>query len=407
MVLNFESLFSSRSLGRFFASSKFLWGDRCSFEVLERLSQTSTSEIFVDALFANSDWYAKLLKSSTVDTKIKLLSGPPIYEEIVRFCEENPDLPELIVTVGGGSVSDFAKGTLAIRHLGHLDGLGIGDLSGKQHSLGYKPYVIAIPTTSGSGAESSRYVVTYRDISGEKIHGKSWQLVADEVYLDPTHLERAPASLIVTTAFDAFVHFFESYFCRSESTVISRLVSICGLNLILENIYPIMSRDLTNDELSNLMLAGSIGGVAISNTRTGHVHEAAGALLEDVNLTHAQTLWVFFPEFCNQLLATNHQALSTLLSKVNGLSSVNFPTMDSLLDWWRKCFVQFGIIEELSSRLIISEQLGQIRQEKIVHRVATDKVWVDKECPVFLDTSEIERFVSASLDTYKAPESDI
>ena len=139
---------------------------------------------------------------------------------------------------------------------------------------------MCVPTTAGTGAEASRYYVAYDSHTGAKVHGKSWRLLADWVFLDPSFLQDSPPSLLVASAFDAFTHCWESFLCRGERSWFNDMLSVEGICRLLSALHAVV-READGDALRRLELqyAATLGGIAISNVRTGDMHEAAGALL--------------------------------------------------------------------------------------------------------------------------------
>ena len=99
------------------------------------------------------------------------------------------------VAVGGGSAIDAAKAVMAGALYGTYDGVGMGELRGLEVLPGRPaPLLLCVPTTAGTGAEVSRYYVTYDCATRAKVHGKSWRLLADWVLLDPFVLRDSPRS---------------------------------------------------------------------------------------------------------------------------------------------------------------------------------------------------------------------
>lgn len=398
--MNFEAMYSSPSQARFFSPSKSVWGHGVSFEVVPYIKVAKSVEIYVDVSILDLKLCRELAGMTHPQLVIKVQSGMPITDEVIDFCNLHSDLPELVVIIGGGSTADFAKAGIAQRYFGFIDGLGVGANSGRQIPNGNRPLVIAIPTTSGSGAESSRYVVTYEKDSKRKRHGKSWDLISDIVLLDPLLLTCAPKSLIISTAFDAFIHFFESYFCREEATMMSRGVSLMGMSLILDNLSDVQTIDLTSRNLQELLFAGSLSGIAISNTRTGHVHEAAGSLLEQCNLSHSQTLWVFFPKFLSQLSLELPEETLSLLRKISALSDLPLETASDLTSWWYSRLASTDFVKGIESELKKPDNDVDHMVRNISNHVLNDSVWVNKESPVKLTAETITSFVRDSLAPY-------
>ena len=121
----------------------------------------------------------KLLGSCRSSSHFFEICAPPSPEEIARITGSIDGLSEIVVAIGGGSTIDTAKCCIASKYFGDFHGLNI---LGKKPSavIGRtKPYFIALPSTAGTGAETSRYYVTYRESDMKKFMGKVgfWSLI--------------------------------------------------------------------------------------------------------------------------------------------------------------------------------------------------------------------------------------
>lgn len=382
---------------RFFSPARWFWGPSALAHGTELVGELERPLLVVDAallahpatqsLTAAGDWSGRIIHSGMTLTE--------------RCRELAPRLAGAgaIVTVGGGSATDTVKAALAEWLYGDLDGVGMGPRRGEAPIKGRKrPLLVSFPSTCGAGAEASRYYVSYRQADRAKVHGKSWALVADWIFGDPAFLGDAPRTLLVETAFDAFVHFWESYLCRHEAGPLSRALSMHGMDTVLQALPRALAGDLT--ALTQLIYAGTLGGVAISNVRTGHIHEAAGPLLEACELSHGATLFIFFAPALEQFgpVVAADPALTSLLERHCGKGS---NAVAPLAEWWQSRFDEAGSLTSITAELRHRDS-PQLRQA-IFTRVVADQVWCNKESPVALDAVAIETFVSRALGARRQP----
>lgn len=354
--------------------------------------------IVVDRVFVDQPAVAsalKMLESNTVG--IKVISGSPIAQEVIEFAQELGDGPGGILAIGGGSVTDFAKAVASHFMFGSIDGIGLGGVVPNQQKA--KPLLISVPTTAGSGAEASRYFVTYDRHDHHKMFGKSWGLIADWIMLDPIFLETMPEDILVACAFDAFVHLFETLACQHERSWFGDMFSVAGIAEILDALNrAIYQGDRGSDVHASLMQAATLGGVAISNVRTGNIHEAAGALLELTKLSHPETLYVFFREAVEQYqdaIAGRTAALLAQLRLVPGFEK--FTELDDIIGWWEAVFQKVGLDQKVRAEAAACvHPINRVR-EHVFHRVFSDKVWINKESPVVLDESAILQMIDRSF----------
>lgn len=387
-----ESFFNGGTQ-RFFSPSRWFWGPEAIDQSLELLAELRCPLLVFDGAVSGLAAFERIGAVSRWSGKHRL-SGPCCTETAQALAGELGHVGA-IVAVGGGSTIDTVKGALAHWLYGDLDGLGMGSRRAERPLPDRsKPTLICFPTTCGAGAEASRYYVTYRRHDRSKVHGKSWHLVANWIFGDPSFLEFAPDSLLVETAFDAFVHFWESYFCQFERGELSRAISLHGMATVLGALPGALRREASC--LNRLCYAGTLGGVAIANVRTGHIHEAAGPLLEASGLSHGAALWVFFPTAVRDLgpIVAADPSLCRILEACGPLASD--PTT-KLIAWWHRYFADAGIQVRIAAA--IDAVNDQALQDRIHQRISTDRVWCAKESPIRLDDEAIRRFVANALAT--------
>lgn len=329
---------------------------------------------------------------------LKLVSGAPIAQDVEAVTEALGATPAVFLSIGGGSATDFAKAAIAHFLFGSFDGIGlrgqVGESSGRP-----RPVLVSVPTTAGSGAEASRYYVTYDREDNHKVFGKSWHLVADWIMLDPIFLRSAPDSLLVSCAFDVFVHLFESMICRYESSWMGRALSLDGIAYLMDALDRVIYQGRRGDsEFCALLETATLGGVAISNVRTGNIHEAAGALLELTDLSHPQTLFVFFRDAIEQYLSQIAESEAALIARLRQTPSFShFTRLDDVIRWWEALFAHTGMVERIYDSVRRLRASRALAKTHIFDRVFSDKVWISKESPVVLDEAAVSCFVDRSL----------
>lgn len=142
------------------------------------------------------------------------------------------DKYDSIIAVGGGSAIDLAKVVGLVVSNG---GVAEDYFQGKKAKIQPVP-IVAIPTTCGTGAESSPFaVITSPDVS-KKRGIESIFLMPTAVILDPESLLSLEKVMIAATGMDAFTHILESHVSR-KATALTRIVSkglLCSVRESLE-----------------------------------------------------------------------------------------------------------------------------------------------------------------------------
>jgi alcohol dehydrogenase class IV len=318
----------------------------------------------------------------------------------MSFIGQIGNTPQVVISIGGGSAADFAKSIILHELFGSLDGVGVGQkLGAVKRSGSIRPIYVAIPTTAGSGAESSRYYVTYDKVTHAKVYGKTWEIVADWIFLDPLFLASMPVNALVGCAFDAFVHLFETLVAKHERSMFGEMFSLNGIPKIMNAIHLAVIENQRSDNVHEELLYGaSLAGVAISNVRTGSIHEAAGALLELTTLSHAETLFVFFRTAIEQYLTEISDVEHSLIAQLKLLPAfASFSTMQDVISWWEMIFRQVRLDVKIKEAVSKVEPTLASAREHIFNRVYSDKVWIGKESPVVLSEKDIWYLVDGSL----------
>ena len=402
--MNIETFFNNDEAKRFYFPGRIFIGSGISKKSVELISKYDSVAVVVDCVFNDSKLLAEIKeKFSNKKCHIWVINGAPFAQDVISFIEQIGGVPQAVVSIGGGSAADFAKSIILYELFGSLDGVGVGKKLGAAKIDGaIRPVYIAIPTTAGSGAESSRYYVTYDKVTHGKVYGKTWEIVADWIFLDPLFLGEIPAPILVGCAFDAFVHLFETYIAKHESSMFGQMFSLNAIPKIMNAIDLAVNQKQRNDAVHEELLYGaSLAGVAISNVRTGSIHEAAGALLELTTLSHAETLFVFFRTAIEQYLAEISTLEKSLITQLRLLPAFkDFTTMEDVISWWELIFQKVELDVKIKDAVIkIKPSLSSAR-EHIFNRVYLDKVWVDKESPVVLNEKDVWNLVDRSLQRF-------
>jgi len=201
--------------------------------------------------------------------------SPDIVDEIVAQC--NPKA-EVVIGLGGGSVLDAAKAIAGLvpsqtSVMDYLEGVG----AGKPFHVETCPF-IAVPTTAGTGSETTKNAVLSR-IGEFKKSFRDNKLLAKEAWLDPELLKSCPQEVLYSTGMDAFTQLLESYTTLKPNPVTDAL-AWQGMTLFNGAFEAIDSNDPEQQKTGygNLMLAATLSGTTLANAGLGAVHGLAGPI---------------------------------------------------------------------------------------------------------------------------------
>lgn len=201
--------------------------------------------------------------------------SPDLVDHIVKQCKPNS---QVVVGIGGGSVLDAAKAIAGLipsqtSVMDYLEGVGLG----KPFDVETCPF-IAVPTTAGTGSETTKNAVLSR-IGEFKKSFRDNQLLAKEAWLDPELLKSCPTKILYSTGMDAFTQLLESYTTLKPNPITDAL-AWQGMTLFKGAFEDINSDDSARQQqgYSNLMLAASLSGTTLANAGLGAVHGLAGPI---------------------------------------------------------------------------------------------------------------------------------
>lgn len=190
---------------------------------------------------------------------------------------------DLIVAVGGGSVIDAAK----VISVGlSEDGITTSDLLENDQSRKLvKTRLIAVPTTSGTGAEITPFATIWDDVEKKKLSYSKPLIVPEEAILDPELTLTVPHATKLDCALDALSHSLESLWNKNANSV-SRTFSLRALDLMLKTIPAIVNRQDCREDFESQLLASHLAGLAISSTRTAIAHAISYPLTARFSIPH-------------------------------------------------------------------------------------------------------------------------
>lgn len=196
------------------------------------------------------------------------------------------------VAIGGGSPMDAAKAAAALiaRPRATLDSMAGLLKVGKPI-----PPFIAVPTTAGTGSETTIAAVVTDPKTHHKYALMDLHLVPKVAVLDPELTRELPPAITAATGMDALTHAVEAYLCWTYNTKESlRLAeeAVCGIFCYLERAYR-NGKDM--EARGEMLLASYRAGFAFTRAGVGNVHAIAHTLGGLYNTPHGLANAVILP----------------------------------------------------------------------------------------------------------------
>lgn len=179
-----------------------------------------------------------------------------------------------IIAVGGGSAMDCAK---AVGARAVYPKRTVNQLGGKLKAWRKLPTFIAIPTTAGTGSETTLAAMITDSSTHHKYAIMSFPLIPHYAVLDATLTYSLPPHLTATTGMDALTHAVEAYIGLS-TTKETRRLAMEATKLVFENVHSAYTDGKNHAARENMLHAAYKAGIAFSKSYVGYIHALAHAL---------------------------------------------------------------------------------------------------------------------------------
>ena len=214
---------------------------------------------------------------------------------------------DCIIAFGGGSPMDCAKGVGArvARPKKQLNKLG-GILKVRKKI----PLLIAIPTTAGTGSETTLACVVVDSETRHKYAINDFPLIPSYAVLDEEVTMSMPPHVAATTGMDALTHAIEAFIGRSGNKG-TRKDALDAIKLIFENIEASYNQK-TREARKNMLIASHKAGRAFSKAYVGYVHAVAHSLGGKYDVPHGLANAVLLPIVLKQYGKAAHKKLKKI-----------------------------------------------------------------------------------------------
>ncbi len=204
-----------------------------------------------------------------------------VLNGIKKYKQNNPDIT---IAVGGGSVIDMGKiiNLLSNNHddlLSYIKGM-------KQPNLEGKPF-IAIPTTSGTGSESTHFATVYINKKKYSLADKKL-LLPDISIVDPSLTSSMPPYITASTGLDALSQGIESFW-SVNSTKLSRSYAKEAVKLAFFNLEKAVNNPDKTSRL-NMSKAAHLSGKAINISKTTAAHSISYPITSYFGISHGHAV---------------------------------------------------------------------------------------------------------------------
>lgn len=355
-------------------------------EILKKKKRTSVL-IITDESIAKlglTKRLEKALKDQDISYTIydKTVANPTTanVEEAMELYLENGC--NAIIGFGGGSSMDCAKG-VGIRIAKPKKPLSKMKGILKVHAK--LPLLMAVPTTAGTGSETTLAAVITDAETRHKYAINDFPLIPRYAVLDPKVTVSLPKHITSTTGMDALTHAVEAYIGNS-TTHGTKKDALLAVKLIFENIDIAYNDGENIDARRNMLHASFYAGCAFTKSYVGYVHAVAHSLGGKYNVPHGLANAVLLPFVLEAYGPRIHKKLHNLAIAA-GLVEKDTPHEEAA-----RAFID--AIKEMKKRFEIGDTIKEIREEDIPML----SHYADKEAnplypvPVLMNAEELQQF---------------
>lgn len=287
---------------------------------------------------------------------------------------------QAIIAFGGGSAMDCAKalGARIVR-----PGKSLAKMAGLIKVRRRLPTLIAIPTTAGTGSETTVASVIVDSNTHHKYVINAFCLIPRYAVMIPEVTVGLPKHLTATTGMDALTHAVEVYVGRSKTRATKRAATE-SVKLIFDNLERAYNDGSDIEARKNMLHASYLAGTAFTKSYVGYVHAVAHTLGGKYGVAHGLANAILLPHVLRAYGSSAEKSLAELARAI-GLANAAVSDKDA-----RELFI--SRIEQMNARMQIPTSFDCILKDDIPVMAAL----ADKEAnplypvPVLWNSKELE-----------------
>ena len=286
-----------------------------------------------------------------------------------------------LIGFGGGSAIDCAK---AVGARIARPRLTIPKMKGILKIWLPIPYLVAVPTTAGTGSETTLATVITDHNTSHKFPISDFPLIPRVAVLDPEMTRSLPPHMTSTTGMDALTHAIEAYIGRSTTTQ-TRSAALEAARLISENLERAYKDGNDMAARKNMLHAAYLAGGAFSKSYVGYCHAVAHSLGGEYHIPHGLANAVLLPYVLESYGSTAYKKCKDI--------AIAMRLADDATPAQEATHRLIAEIQRLNAAMNIPRKLSGIRMEDI-SKLAR---YADKEAnplypvPRLMNASELER----------------
>lgn len=237
----------------------------------------------------------------------KTLQNPTtrMVEEALKIYRDNGC--DCIISFGGGSPMDCAK---AVGACVARPGKPLKKMAGILKVRRRIPLLIAVPTTAGTGSETTLAAVIVDGKTRHKYVMNDFPLIPSYAVLDPAVISTLPSSVAAATGMDALTHAVEAYIGHA-TTGYTRREAKKAVRAVFHDIEDAAAHRSLRAE-KGMLIAAHRAGRAFTRSYVGYVHAVSHSLSGKYDMPHGRTNAILLPLVLEMYGSAIHGKLAEL-----------------------------------------------------------------------------------------------
>ncbi|GAA3213862.1 iron-containing alcohol dehydrogenase [Microbacterium terregens] len=249
-------------------TDRFLMGTGAASALLDELSRAGLEPAV----------WADTVPDPTTDSLVSGLSA---------VADHNADL---LIGFGGGSPLDTAKALALLS----VQGGEMKHYKAPRQNAGPALPVVGIPTTAGSGSESTQYTIITDSATDEKMLCTGAAFLPAATIVDFELTMSMPARLTADTGIDALTHAVEAYVSR-KANIFTDGLCMTAIAMIGRHLRTAYADGTDRVAREGMMIAATQAGIAFSNSSVALVHGMSRPIGAHFHIAHGMSNAMLFP----------------------------------------------------------------------------------------------------------------
>lgn len=214
----------------------------------------------------------------------------PTQADVIESIESIGDFqPNEIIAIGGGSSIDLSKAISAFYYL-LKDGVTAEKITEVIKSGAYRENnknidIIAIPSTSGTGSEVTKWATIWDINKKEKFSIDNYTLYAHQAIIIPELTCSLPAKLTLSTGLDALCHASEAFWAKPTTDLVKD-TAYRAIEIILGNLKATLREPDVLEHREAMARGSLLAGLAFAQTRTTACHSISYPMTMKFGVPH-------------------------------------------------------------------------------------------------------------------------